>query len=220
MMEPQLIDCYNEMPHGVNVIEKLNEEYEEVLQKNKELEEQCKKLETKNKKLEEQYKKYNPPLVKISSLDEYNTFSEKIEAFEQFIKDIMTTIEDEGDDISSTISDDYISYEDAYNYGLKTKTYIHKMIQELNKITNDMNHEWCEYHILSKIEKMGIRHASWILSSEQFVSDIMRTTYGHLDSLCIYTCEKCGQEENYVCLDLYVMDLDQLLCHECMPNSG
>jgi len=214
-MEPQLIDCYNEMPFGINVIEKLNEEYEEVLQKNKELEDQYKKLETKNKKLEEQYKKYNPPLVRISSLDEYDTFSEKIETFEHFVENIMTTIEDEGDDISSTISEDYITYNDSHNKDLKTKTYIYKMIQELNKITNDMNYGWCEYHILSKIEEMGIRHVSWILSSEQFVSDIMRTTGGHLYSLCIYTCEKCGQEENSSCLDL-----DQLLCHECMPNSG
>ena len=102
-MEPKMIDCYNEMPYGINVIEKLNEEYEEILQRNKELEDQCRKLETKNKKLEEQYNKYNPPILKVSSLDEYNTFYEKIEAFEQFVKDIGVAIEDEGDDISRII---------------------------------------------------------------------------------------------------------------------
>ena len=34
-MEPQMIDYYNEMPHMVNVIDKMNEEYEEVIQENK-----------------------------------------------------------------------------------------------------------------------------------------------------------------------------------------
>ena len=37
-MEPQLIDYYNEMPHGVNVIDKLEEEYEEAMAKIKQLE--------------------------------------------------------------------------------------------------------------------------------------------------------------------------------------
>ena len=31
-MEPQLVDYYNEMPHGVHVIDKLNDEYEESLE--------------------------------------------------------------------------------------------------------------------------------------------------------------------------------------------
>ena len=29
-MEPQLIDFYNDEPHGVNVIDKLNQEYEKL----------------------------------------------------------------------------------------------------------------------------------------------------------------------------------------------
>jgi len=215
-MEPQLIDCYNEMPHGINVIDKLNKEYEETLQEIKQLKEQCKELETTNDLLLQQCNKYKPPFVKISSLAEYNTFYGKVEAFEQFVKDIMTTIEDEGDDLSSTISDDYVSYEDSYNQNLKKKTYIYKMIQGLNKMTNDMNYEWCEYHILSNIEKMGIRHVSWILSAEQFVSDIMQMTAGYLDPRCYYICESCGQEENPVCLDLYGIARNQLLCHKCM----
>jgi len=217
-MEPQLIDCYNEMPFGINVIEKLNEEYEEVLQRNKELEDQCKKLETENTRMTQKYKKYNPPILKLSYLDEYNTFYEKIEAFEQFVKDIVMTIEDEGDDISSIISEDYITYIDFYNKDIKSNTHVFKMIQELNEVTNDVNLDWCEHHILSNIEEMGIRHVSWILSSEQFVSDIMQTTDGHLDSLCCYMCEKCGQEEKSVCLNFHGRDLSQLLCNECMPN--
>ena len=32
-MEPNMIDFYNETPHGVNVIDKLNEEYDELQKK-------------------------------------------------------------------------------------------------------------------------------------------------------------------------------------------
>ena len=35
MMEPQIIDWYNDEPQGVHIIDKLNDEYEEVIQKNK-----------------------------------------------------------------------------------------------------------------------------------------------------------------------------------------
>jgi len=36
-MEPNIIDFYNETPHGVNVIDKLNEEYDELQKKYDEL---------------------------------------------------------------------------------------------------------------------------------------------------------------------------------------
>ena len=32
-MEPQMVDYYNEMPHGVNVIEKMNEELAQLQEK-------------------------------------------------------------------------------------------------------------------------------------------------------------------------------------------
>ena len=41
-MDPQLTDYYNEMPHGVNVIEKMNEEYAELEEKVKQLEKEMK----------------------------------------------------------------------------------------------------------------------------------------------------------------------------------
>ena len=44
-MEPQLIDYYNEEPHGVHVIDKLNEEYE--------------KLSAEKDKLQKQYDSLN-----------------------------------------------------------------------------------------------------------------------------------------------------------------
>ena len=218
-MEPQLIDCYNDEPQGVYIINKLNEEYEEVLKKNKQLEEKSKYLERQNDLILQQCKKYKIPPVKISSINEYDIFSEKVEAYEQFVKDIMTSIEDDGDDISRVLSEDYITYNDTSNKDTKSETYIYKMIQELNEMTGNNNYEWCENHILTRVEKMVIRHVSWIIGAEEFTEGIMETNDGFLSHQACYTCEKCGRiEESIYINDLLDMNINELLCSECMPN--
>ena len=46
-MEPQLIDYYNEMPSGINVIDKMNEELAVLQKKYDELEKKVKELNDK-----------------------------------------------------------------------------------------------------------------------------------------------------------------------------
>ena len=48
-MEPQITDFYNELPYGINVIEKLNNEYDDLL----------KKIDEKDKKIEQLIKYFN-----------------------------------------------------------------------------------------------------------------------------------------------------------------
>ena len=57
-MEPYIIDYYNEMPSGINVIDKMNEELAELQKENKELK---KKLES-----------YERPRVLYSSIEEWD----------------------------------------------------------------------------------------------------------------------------------------------------
>ena len=45
-MEPQLIDYYNETPHGINVIDKMNEELDELQKKYLDLEKKVNKFKT------------------------------------------------------------------------------------------------------------------------------------------------------------------------------
>ena len=52
-MEPQIADFYNEMPSGVNVIDKLNEEFN--------------KLQNEYNKLKNELEKDKPPKVLYSS---------------------------------------------------------------------------------------------------------------------------------------------------------
>ena len=46
-MEPNMVDYYNELPSGINVIDKMNEEYETINNK-------CKNLEIQNDRLKSQ----------------------------------------------------------------------------------------------------------------------------------------------------------------------
>jgi len=60
-MEPQIADYYNEMPHSVNVIDRLNEEFNNLQDDYNEL-----KNELKN-----EIEKNNPPKVQYSSYEEW-----------------------------------------------------------------------------------------------------------------------------------------------------
>ena len=70
-MEPQIIDYYNEMPSGVNVIEKMNEELAQVQKENDELK---KKLESKQRE--------EPPVVIYKDQEELDRVKE--EAYGEF----------------------------------------------------------------------------------------------------------------------------------------
>ena len=58
-MEPQIIDYYNEMPHGINVIAKMDEEYEEAMDKIKQIEEENKQLKEELNKLTKKFEQYD-----------------------------------------------------------------------------------------------------------------------------------------------------------------
>jgi uncharacterized protein YdcH (DUF465 family) len=75
-MEPLIIDFYNEYPHGVNVIEKMNEECDFLLQE----------LDKRDSKIKE--------LIEL-----YNDLNHKIKEYkkEQELKEILREIRDERD---------------------------------------------------------------------------------------------------------------------------
>jgi len=74
-MEPQIIDYYHEMPHGIHVIDKMNEELSDLQKKYDELEEKYDALESRNKmpqiifnSIEERNEKHIPMLNKIKEI--------------------------------------------------------------------------------------------------------------------------------------------------------
>ena len=70
-MDPKIIDYYNEMPSGVNVIDKMNEEL----------------LEIQNEldKYHKIMKKFIMPRIKINNIQEYYEFEKKILEYENFL---------------------------------------------------------------------------------------------------------------------------------------
>ena len=74
-MEPQIIDYYNEIPHGINVIDKMNEELEELHKKYDALKEKYDELESRDKmppiifnSLEDRNEKHIPMLANIHEI--------------------------------------------------------------------------------------------------------------------------------------------------------
>ena len=72
-MEPNIIDYYNEIPHGINVIDKMNEELEEL-----------------QNKYEQITNKFKIPYKISKSIEEYKNYDDKIcIEFKNNIKNIL-----------------------------------------------------------------------------------------------------------------------------------
>jgi hypothetical protein len=74
-MEPQIIDYYHEMPHGIHVIDKMNFELSDLQKKYGALEKKYGELESRNKmpkiifnSIEERNEKHIPMLNKIKEI--------------------------------------------------------------------------------------------------------------------------------------------------------
>ena len=152
-MEPQLIDYYNDEPYTINIIDKLNEEYEDAMTKIKQLEEENKVLQQQQKILQK-YKKPDMP-----SYEDLDTFEETTK---QFIIFMYGGDEDEID-LGTDLLEDYKHInEKVYNssaYGsYKKESLIHKLIDKLDILTNHQNYEWCKIKVLSTCETYGINN--------------------------------------------------------------
>ena len=242
-MEPQLIDYYNDEPHGVNVIEKLEEEYEEAMAKIKQLEEERDRYKYK-------LKRFNMPRFKVSSVEEYEKYDRAIDLFEENV----VTMLDEDDDLSVNLFDELSNFTNEHEtYELPL---INKLINELNKLTEYQNEEWSKFRILHALELSGCAIQSDNMDSNVILSTIIgswaaprpppvlsaslngitrfhkfsgwssddiarslrlpRKNPLNLYTLCYYDCAKCGKEDDYGNLyDKEYNKLDILLCNVC-----
>jgi hypothetical protein len=149
-MEPQLIDYYNEMPSGINVIDKMNEELTE--------------LQKKYDKLDKVVNKYKIPCFKVDTVEEYNEWTNKFEKFCETVHDI---IKDEENGLMSILKFsldgpwpcNVASLYGSYKKGIRRLPTIRRMdgggngwpkpnhpqsilSEELNKLTKYKNDEW------------------------------------------------------------------------------
>jgi len=146
-MEPHLIDYYNETPHGINVIDKMNEEFDDLQKKYLDLEKKVNKFKTPfiHAETKEEYKEYEDIIC--------NQFKDKIEGFlydeETGILAVMNVYEYDQKRLEGPWKIHEI-FENSWwvNYQCGNKeTCKEEIINELDLITKHKNKEWCELRI-------------------------------------------------------------------------
>ena len=121
-MEPQIIDHYNELPHSVNVIDKMNEELSEVQKENE-------KLKRELEGLHKLMNRFNMPRIKVDTVEEYQLFETKLEEFENWFRS----------ELPENISNEYINL-NRVDYK-KYNDFITDSTNKLDELTNHINME-------------------------------------------------------------------------------
>lgn len=222
-MEPQIIDHYNEMPSAVNVIDKLNEENDELQKENE-------KLRKFKEKQETMMKKFQMPRIKVDTVEEYNEMEQKVYAFGESLIEFADL---ERMEMVRTMPG---------SWHIDPPDEINRIIGELNRITRNLNREWCEYRvkisfeIFAEHEGSGLRSTDVSCITSSKLSDIIlgleeelpeiycelstfyipewsyRGENVNLLNMCYYHCEKCNKLDDYGEPEMYG---NQLLCMDC-----
>ena len=197
-MEPQLIDYYNEMPSGINVIDKMNEELDDLQKKYNE-------LEKKNPKLQ----------ILFNSIEEFN------QKHEEMYKGIQNTCDFYFDDFEYRFMKDYgITPRQSAHLTFAID-------RELNKITNDEKFSHINaYKIMKPITRIfrGRETPHWIkiygsLTKEELKDIFFDTIKNYIEEdtrykYAVFKCHQCGKLDDYVndenkCVDCYDPEPDE-----------
>lgn len=160
-MEPQIIDIYNDMPMGINVIDKMNEEFTELQKKYDELQKKYDELDKLNKAVN----KYKMPCFKVDTVEDYNEWTNKLENFTEkldlIIRDenygLMTVFQAGGRPVNNLyeLFENYkYKINGRYYYPNEIKSIEDKLIDELNELTEYKNKEWSAYRIRYSLKEI------------------------------------------------------------------
>lgn len=232
-MEPQIIDYYNEIPNGINVIDKMNEELSE--------------LQKKYSDLEKKINKFKTPFIHVETKEEYKKYEDII--CNQFKNKINEFLKDEETGLINVMNKEWTSFRNFqenpwsmygifmnswWNYKCKNEdTCMEQIINELNKITKNVNKEWCELRInisFEEILKCYLEYGDELdyCITEGIINHIFNEQNGQdiylpqlyndscnlysdlecdsLSDIISYNCKICGKLDNYN---------SSLLCVEC-----
>ena len=174
-MEPQIIDHYTEMPYGINVISKMDEEYEVSQTKIKELEEENKLLQDVNTQLRLLLLRFIPPKVEEgveADEEEEEEEEEEVEEEEEeeeeeelikTIKGMRLKASNEEEDVDSAYLEDWEPFcaelFEAYNkytsLNQQPQSIIHRIIDATCKYWGGSSKLWCEMKVLTTLEIHG-----------------------------------------------------------------
>tara|TARA_Y100001958_G_scaffold82661_1_gene55972 strand:- start:1187 stop:1909 length:723 start_codon:yes stop_codon:yes gene_type:complete len=238
-MEPQIIDYYNEIPHGINVIDKLNEEYDQ--------------LQSKYEYIKSITDRYIAPIHIAKNYDEYKKYEKILDGTPEKIREILNDKEYgliaiynldpyPGSVYDRIMHNSWIyicsKYDNSYKEWCKDK-----IINELDNITKNKNRKWCEDRIniafeicLSKYESINDENNEEIIDdlihhilndenndylpdfyqniidfyTNENIENGLELPFSSLYSLNCYHCEKCGILESYIEEDI------TMRCQDCL----
>jgi len=190
-MEPQIIDYYNETPHGINVIDKLNEEYSE--------------LQSKYDTIKSITDRYIAPIHIAKTFDEYKKY-EKIlnEEFPEKIREILNDkeygllkiLKIRG--FSDCLYTRCLYTRFKFLQNPEREFFIDKIVNELDNITKNKNRKWCEDRIdlaleicLSKYDTINDKNSEEIIDDliNHIVNDWDDLTSFYIETIEFYTNE-------------------------------
>ena len=160
--EPQISDYYNDEPHGVRIINKLNEEFDEV--------------QNEMDKVKKRMKTYRSFYDKHKYLRMPSMSQENLNMFEQYLKDKFEYMDDHADrgvlqDLCESVNHpnlDPIFYVKNHAYWISRK---------LNELTGKKNEDACNHYIKTKLGELAIEHMNWLCSCEKIVEKFMEDLY-------------------------------------------
>ena len=236
-MEPQIIDYYNETPHGINVIDKLNEEYSE--------------LQSKYDNILSYNNRYIAPIHIAKNYDEYKKYEKILN--EEFPEKVREILNDTEYGLIAVYKLPSCPIGKVYRKLMKcgwtfycisdNEWCMDKIINELDNITKNKNRKWCEDRIniaietcLAKFNTISSTNVKEIIEdlihhilndencdylpnfytetiefhTNENIDNGLELDFDSLNCLNCYHCEKCGILEYYMEEDI------PMRCQDCL----
>jgi hypothetical protein len=174
-MEPQLIDYYNDEPHGFHIIEKLNEEYEKLSSQKEQLQKQYDSLKHEHDSLNSQIRHLRLPCIPNKEL---------IEEFQDYVTSLLQSIEDDiGTDrvLTELCNSLKLDNDLEIDVPLPTEAYFTRISVRLNEVTGNKNSLACKRYIRNCISELCVEHMDWICVIETIIEKIMEDLYYWFD---------------------------------------
>ena len=196
-MEPFIVDYYNEMPHGVDVIENMNDELSEVQIENE-------LLKKRIKLLENACNRPKPTIIKGEDIDKYFLQGDNLR-----------------EDLGSVMEDSKYEGEGEENYLDLNEIFKNKdkLINLLHKFLVNVSEEWCSDRINS-----SLRHYSSLRYVNGWFFEPMSSTDALCDNIIDMMIRTIVDDDDEYDLDtisgvritdLYVVKCDT--CSKCRP---
>ena len=175
-MEPQLIDYYNDEPHGVHVIDKLNQEYEKLSAQKEQLQKEYDSLKHEHDSLNSQIRHLRLTCIPNKEL---------IEEFQDYVTSLLQSIEDDlGTERVLPELCNSMTNEKDYELGansIPTEEYYTHISEKLNQVTGGKNLPACKRYIGMYLCELSSEHLDHICVIETIVEKLMVDLYYWFD---------------------------------------